>query len=267
MEAIGEVSKYFGNAPIPLSPKSLLPNNDFGNQLCIWLHGWYDARYGDNQRYNSDLGFFYQKIRGDLWHYRVPNFFGTCNFFIDKNLETRGVDNETNILRMSPKMTQTYVNSLTEIELQQLVSNFGSAIESFEIVSGWRVIKIPFYQAIDADFKTIAAQLESHIMNYGQARWAYLQCAEKILKSWLLKAGCTEEKLRQKFGHSIHKLVNAFNKYYVEQLSLDKLEAIKCSASARYGDEGFTNNDIIKAQEWLFNLIKSIGFSPKLATI
>lgn len=204
MEAIGEVSKYFGNTPIPLSPKSLLPNNDLGNQLCIWLHGWYDARYGDNQRYNSDLGFLSENSWRSM---ALPSakFFGTCNFFIDKNLETRGGDNKTNILRMSPKMTQTYVNSLTEIELQQLVSNFEIAIESFEIVSGWRVIKIPFYQAIDADFKTIAAQLESHIMNYGQARWAYLQCAEKILKSWLLKAGCTEERLKNKFGHSIHK--------------------------------------------------------------
>lgn len=265
MEAVGEISKYFDNTPIPLSPKSLLPNNDFGNQLCIWLHNWYDAKYGDNQRYNSDLGFLYQKIRGDLWHYRVPNFCGTCNFFIDKDLKVCGENNETNILRMSPKMTQSYVNSLTEIELEQLVSNFGSAIESFEIISGWRVIKIPYHQAIDADFKAISAQIEPHIMNYGQARWAYLQCTEKILKSWLLKAGLPEEQLKNKFGHSIHKLVNAFNKHYEVQLSIDKLEAINCPASARYGDDSFISDDIIEAQKWLFNLIKSIGFSPQLA--
>ncbi|EJG0691294.1 hypothetical protein C4G81_RS16640 [Vibrio parahaemolyticus] len=128
MEAVGEVSAYFGNVPIPLSPKSLLPNNEIGNQLCVWLHDWYDAKYGKLQSFNSDLGFFYQKIRGDLWHYRVPNFVGTCNFFIDKNLTVCGAHNETNIMRMSSNMTQAYVNSLTDAELSSLMASFRSAL-------------------------------------------------------------------------------------------------------------------------------------------
>lgn len=267
MEAIGEVSKYFGNAPIPLSPKSLLPNNDLGNQLCQWLHDWYDAKYGELQFFNSDLGFFYQKIRGDLWHYRVPNFAGTCNFFVDKDLTVCGANNETNIMRMSPNMTQAYVNSLTDDELSSLMATFSDALESFEILSGWRCAKIPFCQAIEADLQTITVQLRTHTMNYGQARWAYSQCAEKILKAWLLKAGITESMLKDKYGHSIHKLVNAFNKHYGEQLSTDRLDVIICSPSARYDEDDFSLEDIIKAQDWLFETIKTIGFSPKLATI
>lgn len=267
MEAIGEVSKYFGNVPIPLSPKSLLPNNEMGNQLCVWLHDWYDAKYGRLQSFNSDLGFFYQKIRGDLWHYRVPNFVGTCNFFIDKNLTVCGDHNETNIMRMSSNMTQAYVNSLTDAELSSLMASFSSALESFEILSGWRLEKIPFCQAIAADLKTITVQLQTDTMNYGQARWAYSQCAEKILKAWLLKAGISEKRLKDDYGHSIHKLVNAFNKHYCEQLSSDKLDAITCSPSARYDEDDFSSEDIIEAQSWLFETIKTIGFSPKLATI
>ncbi|EGR2232467.1 HEPN domain-containing protein [Vibrio parahaemolyticus] len=267
MEAVGEVSAYFGNVPIPLSPKSLLPNNEMGNQLCVWLHDWYDAKYGKLQSFNSDLGFFYQKIRGDLWHYRVPNFVGTCNFFIDKNLTVCGAHNETNIMRMSSNMTQAYVNSLTDDELSSLMASFSSALESFEILSGWRIAKIPFYQAIEADLKTITVQLQTNTMNYGQARWAYSQCAEKILKAWLLKAGISEKRLKDKYGHSIHKLVNAFNKHYNEQLSSDKFDAITCSPSARYDEDDFSSEDIIEAQNWLFETIKTIGFSPKLATI
>ena len=266
LKAVGEVSKYFNNTPVPISPESLLPNNELGNQLCIWLHKWYDAKYGENQHFNFDLGFFYQKFRGDLWHYRVPEFFGRCNFFIDKNLKVKGAENETNIMRMSPKMTQSYVNSLTEAELKELSNNFGNAIESFQIVSGWRVIRIPYYEAIDADFKTITAQLEPHVMNYGQARWAYLQCAEKILKSWLLKAEVSEEQLKNKFGHNIHKLLNAFNKYYEVELSSRNLDNIECAASARYGDKCFTSDDIVAAQNWLFCLIRTIGFSPTVIT-
>ncbi|EGQ8234412.1 HEPN domain-containing protein [Vibrio parahaemolyticus] len=267
MEAVGEVSAYFGNVPIPLSPKSLLPNNEMGNQLCVWLHDWYDAKYGKLQSFNSDLGFFYQKIRGDLWHYRVPNFVGTCNFFIDKNLTVCGAHNETNIMRMSSNMTQAYVNSLTDAELSSLMASFSSALESFEILSGWRIAKIPFCQAIEADLKTITVQLQTNTMNYGQARWAYSQCAEKILKAWLLKAGISEKRLKDKYGHSIHKLVNAFNKHYNEQLSSDKFDAITCSPSARYDEDDFSSEDIIEAQNWLFETIKTIGFSPKLATI
>lgn len=267
MEAVAEVSKYFGNAPIPRSPQSLLPNNEMGNQLCVRLHYWYDAKYGKLQSFNSDLGFFYQKIRGDLWHYRVPNFVGTCNFFIDKNLTACGAHNETNIMRMSSNMTQAYVNSLTDAELSSLITSFSSALESFEILSGWRLAKIPFCQAIEADLNTITVQLQINTMNYGQARWAYSQCAEKILKAWLLKAGISEERLKEKYGHSIHKLVNAFNKHYDEQLSPDKLDAITCPPSARYDEDDFSSEDIIEAQIWLFETIKMIGFSPKLATI
>ncbi|MDN3617234.1 hypothetical protein [Vibrio gallaecicus] len=118
-----------------------------------------------------------------MWHYRVTNFVGTCNFFIDKNLTVCGAHNETNIMRMSSNMTQAYVNSLTDAELSSLMASFSSALESFEILSGWRIAKIPFCQAIEADLKTITVQLQTNTMNYGQARWAYSQCAEKILKA------------------------------------------------------------------------------------
>lgn len=267
MKAIGEVSQFFGDVPIPISPDSLLPNNEFGNQLCVWLDDWYDKKYGKLQHIKSDLGFLYQKFRGDLWHYRVPSFYGNCNFFIDKDLTVLGANNETNILRMSQNMTQAYVNSLEEKELTQLIDSYGNALEVWDIFSCWSLTKIPFCQSIKADLCTIQTQLDTQRMDYAQARWAYLQCAEKILKAWLLKAGLTEKELKNKYGHRIHKLVNAFNLHYKENLSLNGLESIKCSAGARYGDENFTSDDIIDAQEWLFKLIKTIGFEPTLATI
>ncbi|KFZ30197.1 hypothetical protein IDSA_11320 [Pseudidiomarina salinarum] len=265
IKATGEVSKYFDNIPVPLSSKNLLPNNDFGNQLTIWLSSWYDAKYGNNQQYDSDLGFFYQEIRGDLWRFRVPDFYGRCMFFIDTNLEICGANNETNILRMCPQLTQAYVNSLNENEMQQLASNFNLAVETLQILNTWKIKKVPLYKDFDADLKTISAQLGNHSSNYGQARWGYLQCAEKILKSWLLDAGYREEKLRKDFGHNIRKLLSEFNKCYIERVSITQIDDIACSAGARYGEGDFSKKDIIKAQEWLFNLVKSIGDAPRLA--
>lgn len=267
MRAVGEVSKYFGNIPIPLSPKSLLQNNDVGNQLCVLLNDWYDSKYGQNQSFDFDLGFFYKKIRGDLWHYRVPNFAGTCNFFIDRDLTVKGAHNQTNIMRMSHNMTQAYVNSLTDVELEDLMTTFCTALESFQILDAWFSNKIPFYQAIGADLKTITVQLQTHTMNYGQARWAYQQCAEKILKAWLLKAGVTERTLKDEYRHNMHKLIIAYNKHYTMQLDASNLDSIRCSPSARYDDVGFSSDNIVDAQEWLFTTIKSINYSPKLMVV
>ncbi|WP_404395512.1 hypothetical protein [Pseudoalteromonas phenolica] len=264
LKAVEHVSKYFDNVPIPLSKNSPLPNNSLGNQLGEWLLTWYEEKYGTLQSYNSDLGFFYQRIRGDLWFYRVPNFIGHCSFFIDKDLTNKGAQNETNIMRMSAKMTQAYVNSLTEEELNSLGQSFCLALEAFQILNTWKLKKIPFFPAIEADFQTISVQLQSNSMNYGQARWAYSQCAEKILKAWLLNAGINKEELQKKYGHNIHKLVNAFNKHYAKSISTNGLNSIICSAGVRYDEGEFSSKDIIKAQTWLFKTIITIGTDPKL---
>lgn len=266
IDAIGEVSQHFDNIPIPISPKALLPDNELGNQLCIWLNNWYTNKYGDNQKFNSDLGFFYQKIRGDLWKYRVPNFYGTCNFFINQDLSDKGKDNETNIMRMSEKMTQSYVNELSDDELSEIHLSFTNAIEVFQIFNSWSSSGLRMFSAIQADLRNVSIQLENHIPHYGQTKWSYLQCAEKIIKSWLLKSGVPDEVLKNKYRHSIHKLVNAFNKHYVQQISIKELAHIDCSADARYEDGSYSLDDIVKTQDWLFKLIISIGYSPWLSS-
>jgi hypothetical protein len=264
MDATGEVSQHFGNIPIPMSPKALLPDNELGNKLCIWLDNWYTNKYGDNLNFNFDLGFFYKKIQGDLWKYRIPNFCGTCNFFISQDLSDKGKENETNIMRMAEKMTQSYVNKLNNDELSEIRLSFANAIEVFQVFSSWSSSDLKMYNAIRADLRNVSIQLDDHIPHYGQTKWSYLQCAEKIMKSWLLKSGVTEEVLKKRYGHSIHKLTNAFNKHYVPQVSTAELLHIDCSADARYEDGSYGLDDIVNAQNWLYKLIVSIGYSPEL---
>ncbi|CAH1542608.1 conserved hypothetical protein [Vibrio jasicida] len=266
MNALLELSKSF-DVKIPISmDDGGLPNNDFGNYLSRTLFDWYEAKYGDAQSYNADLGCFYHSIRGQLWHYRVPNFYGKSSFFISRDLSDKGKINETNILRMSSNMTQFYIDGLSDDELLHIGSSFKIALDSYHILSSWVCEDLPYSRSIRADLDTVTAQLDMHRANYDQARWSYMQCAEKILKAWLQKADVPEDRLK-KIGHNIHKLINEFNKRYEVKLSVANLDAINCSAGARYDEEHFTSEDIILAQEWLFNLIKSIGFIPKLATI
>jgi hypothetical protein len=264
MDAIEEVSVHFGNIAIPISPKALLPDNELGNQLCVWLDNWYTNKYGDSQNFNSDLGFFYKKIQGDLWKYRIPNFCGTCDFFISQDLSDKGKDNQTNILRMSDKMTQSYVNKLNNDELSGILLSFENAIEVFQVFGSWSSADLKMYSAIRADLKNVSVQLDDHIPHYGQTKWSYLQCAEKIMKSWLLKSGLTEKVLKNKYGHKIDKLARAFNEHYVQQVTIADLPHIDCSPNARYENGCYGLGDIVNAQSWLFKLIISIGHSPEL---
>ncbi|ROR25448.1 hypothetical protein EDB67_10498 [Vibrio crassostreae] len=262
MDATREVSQYFGNIPIPISPNSLIPNNEFGNKLCIWLSDWYGHKYGDRQHYNGDLGVFYQIVQGDLWKYRVPNFYGRCNFFVSQDLSDKGGNSETNILRMCEDMTESYANRLSNEELIDIASNYSDAIEVFQIFNSWSSLNLRMYSTIRADFRNVSTQLDTHTPHYGQAKWAYLQAAEKIIKSWLMKSGLDQQALK-KYGHNMHKLVNIYNKNYVQQISLINLEHISCPADARYEDETFSMVDTLNSQCWLFNLITTIGYSPK----
>ena len=82
LEATTEVSNMF-NVPILLYPKGKIDDGSLEYYLSSCLDNWYTAKYADKRKLNTDLGAFYIIIKQDLWKYRVPNFFGTCNFFIE----------------------------------------------------------------------------------------------------------------------------------------------------------------------------------------
>lgn len=263
LEATVEVSKFFGDIAIPLSPQALLLNNDLGNNLCVWLDKWYTSKYGEGRKLNMDLGSVYILTQGDLWKYRVPNFYGSCNFFIDRNLLNEGESNETNIMRMCEKMTLAYVKALNDIELEKLFIKYRQALEVFQIFSAWNFEKLAMIEAFRADLANVASQLDGNFPHYGEALWSYMQCSEKILKSWLLKTSLTTEELKNKYGHKIEKLAQAFNKYYKPQISLTSITLLNCSTDARYDGHEYTQEDILRAQDSFFQLILDIGYSPE----
>ncbi|SPZ23606.1 Uncharacterised protein [Providencia rettgeri] len=266
MKALSEISKRFNGVVLPISPNSLLPNNKLGNQLCHYLHLWYNQKYGENQNQSCELGSFYMKIQGDLWKYKIPLFYGQCNFFICKDLTDKGMNNEANILCMSKKMTQAYVNNLSENDLSLIATSFLNAVNVFQTIDLWSSQNLKMLNAAIADLRNIYVQLDSDFPHYGQAKWSYLQCAEKIIKSWLLESGISETDLKKKYSHNIKKLSNAFNELYVQQISVKDILHIECTTDARYEDDNdiYGQDDSINAQNWLFELILSIGYLPQL---
>lgn len=261
-EALGDLSIIF-NTEIPISTKNKENDESLGYFLSSCLDNWYSAKYGDKRKLNIDIGFFYILIKNDLWRYRVPNFFGECNFFIERDLSDKGGKNETNILRMCNEMTQFYINSLNEEEVLKIFDLYKIALEVFPIFRSWS--KLKFFQAINADLNNVSIQLKSDFPHYGQALFSYQQVGEKILKSWLIQAGLTQEELKRKYGHHIDKLVKKFNELYENNIEFSLLEGLKNDQNFRYSQEDdFSKAMIMEAQQALFYLILSIGDAPKL---
>lgn len=262
LEATKEISNMF-NTPILLYPKGSVDDGSLEYHLSSCLDDWYTNKYGDKRKFNIDLGAFYINIRGDLWKYRIPNFFGTCNFFIEKNLSDKGENNETNILRMCKDMTQFYANSLNDNEQLHIFKTYEKALEVFQIFRSWRTNDVAMLEAIHADINNIHSQLDTTFPHYGQALFSYLQVGEKIIKSWLLKSGLSLKILKEKYGHKIDKLAQAFNDRHEEQLEIDIINWLKNDPNLRYGKEkDFYIQDIIKAQEAIFHIILTIGYYP-----
>ncbi|WP_445404952.1 hypothetical protein [Acinetobacter vivianii] len=262
LEATTEVSTMF-NVPILIYPKGKIDDGSLEYYLSSCLDNWYTAKYADKRKLNTDLGSFYILIKQDLWKYRVPNFFGTCNFFIEKDLSDKGDKHETNILRMCKDMTQFYVNNLNDSEQLHIFKAYENALEIFQIFRGWRADDVPMLEAIHADMNNISIQLDTTFPHYGQALFSYLQVGEKIIKSWLLKSELSLKDLKEKYGHNVSKLAKAFNEKYVEQLDINIINDLKNDPNLRYSKEkDFNINDIIKAQNAIFHIILTIGDSP-----
>ena len=250
------------NVPILLYPKGKIDDGSLEYYLSSCLDNWYTAKYADKRKLNTDLGAFYIIIKQDLWKYRVPNFFGTCNFFIEKDLSDKGDNHETNILRMCKDMTQFYVNNLNDSEQLHIFKAYENALEVFQIFRGWRANDVLMLEAIHADMNNISIQLDTTFPHYGQALFSYLQVGEKIIKSWLLKSELSLKELKEKYGHNVSKLAKAFNERYVEQLDVNIINDLKNDPNLRYGKEkDFNINDIIKAQNAIFHIILTIGNS------
>lgn len=260
--AFGEVSDYFGIC-LPVRSSAPLPSNEAGNQIAAWLENWYQSMYGQQKTKRFVLGEFSVKIRNDLWLYSIPEYSGKCSFFVNKDLYDKGESYEANVLRMCIEMQQSYINRLTDAEVKYIFKTFNFSRESFEIYSCWSVLELPMYHAATADYENAKVQLHNYNPHYGQARWSYLQCFEKIIKSWLKKTGKTDSELRD-IGHSLEESIKKFNQLYSSKISLDLARKIQCSASVRYDEEESNKEQALAAEKAVLQLIHEIGFNPTL---
>lgn len=262
VSAIGEISDLL-DVPIPIYPDESCPVGILGEVLCREIYEWYGNRYGLRQRLNNDLGCFIIFLRGDFWFCRIPDFHGTCNFFICQDLSEKGNDNETNILNMIEGMTQDNASSLTDSELEMIYDLYLVALEASETLDAWRFSNLLMYEAAVADLNSATQHVISSSPHYGQAGWSYAQFIEKVIKSWL-EVGRVEHKKIRALNHNISRIAEKYNEIYNNKITMSNISMIISSSGLRYDEVPISQNQIFEMQNKVFKVIIEIGMKPEV---
>lgn len=171
--------------------------------------------------------------------------------------------NETNILLMMDGMTQGFASSLTDDEKGNILTIFQKGINAWLIISDWSHRSLDMINAALNDIKAVASNVSTNFSHLGNAKWSYTQFAEKILKSWLFKAGLERKEVRY-LGHDIEAAALVFNKMYKNNIDINLIQNIKGNAGLRYDEINISPDELIQAQDSIFELILSIGESPAM---
>ena len=262
MKCLSEVSKQY-NIKLPLSSSCDKKSLNDSYKITYIVQEWYEKRYGDRLRFNFDIGFSLLLLRGQLLTCRVPNFFGTCNFFIDRDFSSKVKGNETNILKMIKGITQDFSDSLSEKEEQYIFSSFQKGLNAAIIISDWSLCNLEMIKAAMNDLEGIKQNVSLNQPHTANCKWAYNQFLEKTLKSWIIKAGVSRQELKKK-GHKLEDLFDVFNVCYQANLDKSKVSLIMGSPSLRYDEIQVTNEELITIQDCVHEIVIQIGSSPKL---
>lgn len=259
---LSEISKKYNiDLPIFSSLEKRALNDSY--RVTFIVQEWYRERYGNRLRPSHDIGFLLLLLRGQLLICRVPNFLGSCNFFIDKSLDAKKNINETNILKMITGITQDFANSLSEKEQFYIFSSFQKGLNTAVTISDWSLGSLEMIRAAINDLESIKHNITHNQPHLANSKWAYNQFLEKILKSWILKTGVTRPELKKK-GHQLNDLVDIFNKLYQNKVDRSKIPLIMGSAALRYDEIEVTNEELMTIQDSVFDIVLQISSSPKL---
>ena len=242
----------------PFSPRDLLAR----------VFDWYRDSYGERNKIDFSLGYIVWPLRGTYWTMRIPCGYGTVQPFLDRDLKNTGRSIGTssqpatyNVLTGIEGLTQTYASQLEHDELQQLGTAYGrgySAMASLDEMRGHGL----FDQAKGDYRHSVEALSEGRTLS--KARWDNAQCAEKIFKALLDRAGHTYPKSGSK-GHDIVHLGELVTNSLGVSVPINMLQAIHCPPSVRYGEVNIDMNSAWTSHAALLEvlvLLRPIAASP-----
>ncbi|MDF3188779.1 HEPN domain-containing protein [Pseudomonas paracarnis] len=236
-----------------------------GDVLMAKVLRWYKETLGDRLKSHFELGYVPAFIGRTIWRVRLAGWYGTVEFFAERNLSDRGSSSGSdsnlpsmNILTLVEDLPQGMVDRLSESDIQQHFQYHMFAVETLQ----WRN-SLPRTNLLDVARKDYDGSTQELLARrYPQARWAAQQCVEKTLKGILEIAGTPYPKGGK--GHDLGNLAKIFRDAHGVIINAQLIELAHCSTGARYQDEPSTQNQALHANMAALGIYNALSKSQKV---
>jgi len=234
--------------------------------LAVRIFDWFKKQYGDRLNLKMDFGTTVAHIRHDLYPMRLIRIYGSTIVHCDPglrgadfgpSLRTDGIPPKSNLLDHLKGLTGEFIKSLTPDECNELLDVYVRGVLGFSRMQN--AYGSPFSKEALDDLSQSAAHLTAHNPNYGFSRWASLQAAEKLVKSYIVGKGQMLKKT-----HNLGTLVTTAVSLGMPAPSPAHVQEIQCSADVRYSAASVGKVEALKAHYAALTLCEQIA--PSLNT-
>lgn len=219
----------------------------FNDPLSRKVIEWFQTRYGNRLNVDFDFGLAVLMIRGDLFRFRCPLFYGRLlTACAPELLNHRSVGVAVNkpamlnVLELMEGITVPYARSLTDEDLAELHDRIVRTQIRFGRISDAGAQK--FIEEGRADIRVAVDQMMRNVPQCGPSKWASLQAVEKFLKAYITQQGATF-----KYNHDLAELATAAENVGLPKLNREAINLVQCSASVRYDSALVDTTGAIKA--------------------
>jgi hypothetical protein len=193
------------------------------------------------------------KVDGDLYVLRFPRIHGEAQPVISRQfIKAPEVGKDMppifNVLRLIEDLTPAKAATLSEDTLRSISADFElglHALYALEASQGQDLIRIAC-----GDIEMAVNNLMDRAQRNGEAKWASLQAAEKVLKAALALEGAEFEK-----SHGLSRLSEKLHDLGIQFNSKPLTDVIQCKPGIRYGDETCTRDEALAAHRASLQLV------------
>jgi hypothetical protein len=259
MLALREVAmKYSLSLPLGGDPARLPPELRENWALSEAVNRWYKDNYGDRLKQDWCPGRIVVLLDGDLYVLRVPRVFGSVNFVLTRQwLPDPGVSRgplTCNITQLVDEMTPSKAARLSNGALDTIGNAFETAVPAAYTLEN---TDHNLMSIARGDVEVAVNSLMARGGRNGEAKWASLQSAEKVLK-----AAIDLEALKYKYTHGLAELCQTLTNSGLTFDASAQVAAIQCKPGIRYGDEPCTRDEAVAAHHAsleLVNIVREAG--------
>jgi len=243
---------------IPFGPRDL---------ICR-VFEWFDANYGERNKIDMALGRIVLPLHNTYWMLDIQLVYGTAVPFADRNLDNKGrqigTGNEpatVNVLRCLRGITQPYASRLADADIHAVLRAYRHGYAAMAFLDS--LTGHPLFSQARADYN---ASVEALLLGtaLSRARWDTAQCAEKVLKGLLGRAG-HDFPTGGWQGHDIPHLGGLVDTHLGATLPEILLRAITCSPKVRYGEMNVDINEAWTSHACLLDLLIHLRSVPPMA--